>query len=66
MGENFSPARAKGYSIASLAVLPGVSELEGLDSKQELANVEKDKVREHLESVIVLDYVVASPQSASL
>ncbi|KAL6274417.1 hypothetical protein ACE6H2_025109 [Prunus campanulata] len=65
-GENFSPARAKGYSIASLAVLPGVSELEGLDSKQELANVEKDKVREHLESVIVLDYVVASPQSASL
>ncbi|XP_021805066.1 stress-response A/B barrel domain-containing protein UP3-like [Prunus avium] len=65
-GENFSPARAKGYSIASLAVLPGVSELEGLDSKQELANVEKDRVREHLESVIVLDYVVASPQSASL
>ncbi|KAM1072889.1 hypothetical protein FF1_018093 [Malus domestica] len=66
VGENFSPGRAKGYSIASLAVLPGVKELEGLDSKQELAKAEKDKVREHLESVIVLDYVVGSPQSASL
>ena len=27
VGENFSPARAKGYSIASLAVFPGVKEL---------------------------------------
>ncbi|KAK9948058.1 hypothetical protein M0R45_003647 [Rubus argutus] len=46
VGDNFSPARAKGRS----------GDLE----------MEKDKVREYLESVIVLDYVVPSPQSASL
>ncbi|KAL6226763.1 hypothetical protein ACLB2K_000724 [Fragaria x ananassa] len=66
VGENFSPARAKGYSIASVAVFKGVSEMEAVDSKEELAKLEKDKVREYLESVIVLDYVVPSPQSASL
>ncbi|XP_050382499.1 stress-response A/B barrel domain-containing protein UP3-like [Argentina anserina] len=65
-GENFSPARAKGYSIASVAVFKGASEMEAVDSKEELAKMEKDKVREYLESVIVLDYVVPSPQSASL
>ncbi|KAL6222033.1 hypothetical protein ACLB2K_005425 [Fragaria x ananassa] len=66
VGENFSPARAKGYSIASVAVFKGVSEMEAVDSKEELAKLEKDKVREYLESVIVADYVVPSPQSASL
>ena len=67
-GENFSPARAKGFSIASLAVFPGVSELEAVDSKGELVSSQKDKVREHLESLVVVDYVVPSPaaQSASL
>ncbi|XP_012077024.1 stress-response A/B barrel domain-containing protein UP3 [Jatropha curcas] len=65
-GENFSPARAKGYSIASLAVFPGVSEMEALDSKEELVNLQKEKVRDYLESVIVVDYVVSSQQSASL
>ncbi|CAN1346023.1 Stress-response A/B barrel domain-containing protein UP3 [Linum perenne] len=65
VGENFSPARAKGYSIASLAVFPGASEIESVDSKGELVNSDKDKVREHLESVIVLDYVVSSSQSAA-
>ncbi|KAK9943962.1 hypothetical protein M0R45_009549 [Rubus argutus] len=60
VGENFSPARAKGYSIASVAVFKGVSEMEAVDSKEE------DKVREYSESVIVLGYVVPSPQSATL
>jgi hypothetical protein len=59
-GENFSPARAKGYSIASLAVFRGLSELEAVDSEKELANLEKAKVRDYLESVMVLDYVVSS------
>ncbi|KAJ6724378.1 STRESS-RESPONSE A/B BARREL DOMAIN-CONTAINING PROTEIN UP3 [Salix viminalis] len=59
-GENFSPARAKGYSIASLAVFRGLSELEAVDSAKELANLEKAKVRDYLESVMVLDYVVSS------
>lgn len=60
VGENFSPARAKGYSIASVAVFKGVSEMEAVDSKEE------DKVSEFLDSTIVLDYVVPSPQSAIL
>ncbi|CAK7327485.1 unnamed protein product [Dovyalis caffra] len=65
-GENFS-ARAKGYSIASLAVFPGLSELEAVDSNEELVNLEKAKVRDYLQSVIVLDYVVPSaPSSSSL
>ncbi|KAG6756520.1 hypothetical protein D5086_022022 [Populus alba] len=59
-GENFSPARAKGYSIASLAVFRGLSELEAVDSEKELANLEKAKVRDYLESVMVFDYVVSS------
>ncbi|KAG8657105.1 stress-response A/B barrel domain-containing protein UP3 [Manihot esculenta] len=60
-GGNFSPARAKGYSIASLAVFPGVSGLEAVDSNEELVNLQKEKVRDYLESVIVVDYVVPSP-----
>ncbi|XP_061995798.1 stress-response A/B barrel domain-containing protein UP3-like [Rosa rugosa] len=62
VGENFSPGRARGYSIASVAVFKGVSEMEEVDSKQEMEEVEKDKVREYLDSVIVLDYVVPSLQ----
>ncbi|KAK7820087.1 stress-response a/b barrel domain-containing protein up3, partial [Quercus suber] len=65
-GENFSPARAKGYTLASLAVYPGVSELKAVDSNHEFVNSQKDKVRDYLESVVVVDYVVPSPQSASL
>ncbi|KAL3825366.1 hypothetical protein ACJIZ3_021395 [Penstemon smallii] len=67
VGENFSPARAKGYSICSVAVFKGVEELEGLESETEIANMEKDKVREFLDGVVVLDFVVPSAvQSASL
>ncbi|XP_062091123.1 stress-response A/B barrel domain-containing protein UP3-like [Humulus lupulus] len=65
-GENFSPGRAKGYSIASIAVFPGPSELEAVDSNEELVRLQKEKVKEHLESVVVVDYLVSSPQSASL
>ncbi|XP_052180584.1 stress-response A/B barrel domain-containing protein UP3 [Diospyros lotus] len=65
-GENFSPARAKGFSIGSIAVLPGVSELEALDADSDLAESMKNKVRDLLESVIVLDYVIPQQQSASL
>ncbi|CAN0871233.1 Stress-response A/B barrel domain-containing protein UP3 [Linum grandiflorum] len=65
VGENFSPERAKGYSIASLALFGGTREMDSVDAKAELVNSDKDKVREHLESVIVLDYVVPSSQSAA-
>ncbi|KAG5255093.1 stress-response A/B barrel domain-containing protein [Salix suchowensis] len=60
-GENFS-ARAKGYSIASLAVFPGLSEL---DSKEEFVNLEKAIFRDYLQSFIVLDYVV-QPSTSTL
>ncbi|KAL6222034.1 hypothetical protein ACLB2K_005426 [Fragaria x ananassa] len=66
VGENFSPGRAKGYSIASVAVFKGVKEMEEVDSKEELAKLENDKVTEYLDNVIVVDYVVLSPQSASV
>ncbi|KAA8523303.1 hypothetical protein F0562_009726 [Nyssa sinensis] len=59
LGENFSPARAKGFSIASIAILPGLSELEALDSNAELVNSQKEKARDLLESVIVLDYLAS-------
>ncbi|EPS64306.1 hypothetical protein M569_10475, partial [Genlisea aurea] len=59
VGENFSPGRAKGFSVCSIAVLNGVNELEKLDSEQDLAKEEKNKVREFLDSVLVLDYTVA-------
>ncbi|KAE7998477.1 hypothetical protein FH972_003021 [Carpinus fangiana] len=65
-GENFSPARAKGYSLASLAVFPGVSEMEAVDSNEQLVNSQKEKVRDYLDSVVVIDYVIPPPQSASL
>ncbi|XP_057468371.1 stress-response A/B barrel domain-containing protein UP3-like [Actinidia eriantha] len=68
VGENFSPARAKGFSICSIAFLPRLSELEALDSdsNSELVESEKSKFRGMLESVMVLDYVIPQLQGASL
>ncbi|WVZ11822.1 hypothetical protein V8G54_016352 [Vigna mungo] len=63
-GENFSPVRAKGFSIASLAVFAGPTELEAVDSNQELVNYQKDKVRDQIDSVVVVDYVVPPPPPA--
>ncbi|KAF3323434.1 Stress responsive A/B Barrel domain-containing protein [Carex littledalei] len=58
-GENFSPARAKGYSFGMLAAFPGVDDLEKLEGGQ-LETI-KEKLRPILESVIVLDFVVSEP-----
>ncbi|XP_076910398.1 stress-response A/B barrel domain-containing protein UP3-like [Bidens hawaiensis] len=66
VGENFSHDRAKGYTIASVAVLPGTADLEALDSNEELVKLQKEKVRDSIESVVVVDYVVPPPQSANL
>lgn len=65
-GENFSPARAKGFSIGSIAVFPGLKEMDGLDEKGEMVEMHKAKVRDLLEDVIVVDYVIPSPPSANL
>lgn len=64
-GENFSPARAKGFSIASLAVFPGVGELEAVGENEEVVNSQKEKARKHLEGVVIIDYVVPSQQAQS-
>lgn len=53
VGENFSLDRAKGYSIASVVVFSGVEELEKMNENVELA-----KVKEFIESELVVDYVV--------
>lgn len=66
VGENFSPARAKGFSIASLAIFKGLDELDALNSNEEAVKMQKDKVRGFLESVIVVDYVIPPSQSATL
>ncbi|GFP79486.1 hypothetical protein PHJA_000092100 [Phtheirospermum japonicum] len=67
VGDNFSPGRAKGFSICSIAVFKGTKELEELDAKTEAANEQKDMVREFLDGVLVLDYTVAaSAQTACL
>lgn len=65
-GENFSPARAKGFSIASIAIFAGLKEMEGLDDKGEMVEMHKAKVRDLLEDVIVVDYVIPPPPSANL
>ncbi|WZY72836.1 stress-response A/B barrel domain-containing protein UP3-like [Brassica napus] len=60
VGENFSPARAKGFSIASIAFFKDLGELETVDVQTELVNVEKEKVREYVDSTIVVEFVVPS------
>lgn len=65
-GENFSPARAKGFSLASIAVFTGVEEMEAAEGNEEFVNLQKQKVRDYLDGVIVIDYVVPSSSSSSL
>ncbi|PIA43161.1 hypothetical protein AQUCO_02000533v1 [Aquilegia coerulea] len=57
-GENFAPAKTNGFSIASLAVVPGLSELEALDLNEEVVKEQKEKLKDFLENVIIVDYVV--------
>lgn len=64
-GENFSPGRAKGFSIGSIGFFPGIDELGSVDGNVEIAK-EKDKVRDYIDSLVIVDYVVPSPQPASL
>lgn len=64
-GENFSPERAKGFSIAAIAVFPGLEELRDMDSKEEVVRLQKEKVKDYVESVIVVDYVLPTPPAAA-
>ncbi|KAK8660656.1 hypothetical protein V6N13_051575 [Hibiscus sabdariffa] len=56
--ENFSPARAKGFLIASIAVFAGVEDIAAAEGNEEYVNLQKQKVRDHLDGVIVVDYVM--------
>ncbi|XP_017221377.1 stress-response A/B barrel domain-containing protein UP3 [Daucus carota subsp. sativus] len=57
-GKNFSPERAKGFSIASLAVVAGVIELDDLDVNSEELDSQKERVKDTVDSVLVIDYVI--------
>ncbi|KAK2412418.1 stress-response A/B barrel domain-containing protein UP3 [Trifolium repens] len=61
-GENFSPARAKGFSIATLSVFTGLSELKEVDFDEEFQKY--DKIKENIDTTLVLDFV-ANGQTAS-
>lgn len=64
-GENFSPGRNKGFSIASIAVVKGEKELEALGAESEFVNEQKDKAREFLDGVVVIDFPVPAPASVA-
>ncbi|XP_071714109.1 stress-response A/B barrel domain-containing protein UP3-like [Rutidosis leptorrhynchoides] len=55
-GESFTHDRAKGYTIASIAVFPDPADLD-LNSDELL----KEEVKDSIESVLVVDYVIPSP-----
>ncbi|XP_025652181.1 stress-response A/B barrel domain-containing protein DABB1 [Arachis hypogaea] len=57
-GDNFSPGRAKGFSMASLVVFPGLKELEAADSHVDIHK--NHKIKDYLECVMVVDFVVPS------
>lgn len=61
-GENFSPGRAKGFSIGSLTVFPGLNELQEADSDEKLRKY--DMIKENLDTALVLGYVSHSPTSS--
>lgn len=63
-GENFSPSRSKGFSIASLAVFKGMEEMEAAVAAA--AGPRQEKVGKYVEGMISVDYAVPHLQPASL
>lgn len=63
-GENFSPARAKGFTWGFLLLFPGVKELEELNTNEEHVKIQNEKVLPLMENFMVLEYTV-SPNSAN-
>ncbi|XP_023772204.1 stress-response A/B barrel domain-containing protein UP3 [Lactuca sativa] len=61
LGENFSHEWAKGFTIASIVVLPGQADLEALDSNLEGVNSQEEKAGDSIESVVVVDYLIPPP-----
>ncbi|KAL6855876.1 hypothetical protein ACP4OV_018678 [Aristida adscensionis] len=68
-GENFSPARAKGYQFGMVAVFDSVEELDAVEGDGKVEEA-KAAVRPLLDEVLVLDFVAGpageAPSAASL
>ncbi|KAG0456160.1 hypothetical protein HPP92_023948 [Vanilla planifolia] len=62
-GENFSPARAKGYEVGFISVFPGLDELDALEGKAEIEE-HKEKLKPLLESLMVVDYLIPTASSS--
>jgi soluble cytochrome b562 len=63
-GENFSPARAKGYQFGMVAVFDSVEELDALEGDGQVEEA-KAALRPLLDEVVVLDFVVDAPAAAA-
>lgn len=63
-GENFSPARAKGYQFGMVAVFDSVEELDALEGDGKVEEA-KAALRPLLDEVVVLDFVVDAPAAAA-
>ncbi|KAK3127663.1 hypothetical protein QOZ80_7AG0576600 [Eleusine coracana subsp. coracana] len=63
-GENFSPARAKGYQFGMVAVFDSVEELDAVEGDGKVEEA-KAAVRPLLDEVLVLDFVVGPSGGAS-
>lgn len=57
VGENFSPARAKGFSIGSIVYVKGLGEMEAVDAQMKLQN---EKIRDYVDATIDVEFVVPS------
>eukprot|EP01018_Ginkgo_biloba_P007897 Gb_21405 [translate_table: standard] len=64
-GENFSPARAKGFTWGFLSLFPGVKELEELNANQQHIKLQYEKVQSQMEKFAVLEYI-NTPNPANL
>lgn len=65
VGENFSPARAKGFTWAFLSLFPGIKELGELNKNTEHIQLQGEKILPQMEKFMVVD-VATSPNPASL
>ncbi|CAN6478323.1 unnamed protein product [Victoria cruziana] len=61
VGENFSPARAKGFSWGLISFFPGVDAIDTIDSDEDLVKAQKEKVKDLVDSVMVVDYEYPQP-----
>lgn len=64
-GENFSPARAKGFTWGFLSLFPGIKELDELNKNAEHIQLQGEKILPQMEKFMVVD-MIPSPNPASL